>query len=120
MCFTTVLFTELSSKLCIAFTAELISPQQPLTLVHGEVGLGSAGGNRSGDQPRSKWIQVDQSEVGRETRAQCTGESDSLHVLVLVDHVVVVLQHWGDGLLILGHLKHTHELRTASLFFQGK
>lgn len=33
----------------------------------------------------------------------------SLHVLVLVDHVVVVLQHGGDGFLILGNLEPTEE-----------
>lgn len=33
----------------------------------------------------------------------------SLHVLVLVDHVVVVFQHRGDGFLILGNLEPTDE-----------
>ena len=45
----------------------------------------------------------------------------SLHVLVLVHHVVVVLQHGRDGLLLfLRNLKTTFELRRFSFLWKDK
>lgn len=49
---------------------------------------------------------------------QNLSEIQNLHVLVLVDHVVVVLQHWGDGLLVLWHLMTRTQFRTLVLFVE--
>lgn len=68
---------------------------------------------------RSNSVKLDQSGSKR-IKEVLAGRVTGLHVLVLVDHVVVVLQHRGDRLLILGHLEDTRQLRMRGFSFQGK